>query len=55
MNLNETELDSLAKMTRLVITTVGPFQLYGSDTFAACAMVHITWSGRPPTHPLLTT
>ena len=37
VNLNEKELDSLAKRTRLVISTVGPFQLYGSDTFAACA------------------
>lgn len=37
MNLNEKELDALAKRTRLVISTVGPFQLYGSDTFAACA------------------
>jgi len=37
VSLNEKELDSLAKRTRLVISTVGPFQLYGSDTFAACA------------------
>ncbi|KAL2836989.1 Saccharopine dehydrogenase-domain-containing protein [Aspergillus pseudoustus] len=37
VNLNEKELVSLAKSTRLVISTVGPFQLYGSDTFAACA------------------
>ncbi|KAJ5155790.1 Saccharopine dehydrogenase-domain-containing protein [Penicillium capsulatum] len=37
VNLNEQELDGMAKRTRLVITTVGPFQIYGSDTFAACA------------------
>ncbi|BCS27938.1 saccharopine dehydrogenase family protein [Aspergillus puulaauensis] len=37
IKLNESELDSLAKRTRLVISTVGPFQLYGSGTFAACA------------------
>jgi short subunit dehydrogenase-like uncharacterized protein len=37
VNLNENDLDSMSKRTRLVISTVGPFQLYGSDTFAACA------------------
>ncbi|KAF7624837.1 hypothetical protein AFLA_001717 [Aspergillus flavus NRRL3357] len=37
VNLNENELDGLAKRTRLVISTVGPFLLYGSETFAACA------------------
>lgn len=37
IKLKESELDSLAKRTRLVISSVGPFQLYGSGTFAACA------------------
>ncbi|KAB8218887.1 major facilitator superfamily domain-containing protein [Aspergillus novoparasiticus] len=37
VNLNNKELDGLAKRTRLVISTVGPFLLYGSETFAACA------------------
>lgn len=37
VSLNEKELDALAKRTRLVISTVGPFQLYGLDTFAAYA------------------
>ncbi|KAH8697966.1 Saccharopine dehydrogenase-domain-containing protein [Talaromyces proteolyticus] len=37
VNLDENDLDSMSKRTRLVISTVGPFQLYGSDTFAACA------------------
>ena len=30
-------LDAMAKRTKVVLTTVGPFQLYGSDLVAACA------------------
>lgn len=30
-------LDALVKRTRVIITTVGPYQLYGSDLVAACA------------------
>ena len=30
-------LDALAKRTRVVLTTVGPYQLYGSGRVAACA------------------
>ena len=30
-------LDAMAQRTRVVITTVGPYQLYGSDLVAACA------------------
>jgi short subunit dehydrogenase-like uncharacterized protein len=37
VSLNDKELGSLAKSTRLVISTVGPFQLHGSDTSATCA------------------
>ncbi|KAL3447761.1 Saccharopine dehydrogenase-domain-containing protein [Aspergillus insuetus] len=37
VDLTESDLGSLAKSTRLVISTVGPFQLHGSVTFAACA------------------
>ncbi|KAL3447730.1 hypothetical protein BJX65DRAFT_276603 [Aspergillus insuetus] len=37
VSLNNKDLDSLAKSTQLVISTVGLFQLYGSDTFARCA------------------
>ncbi|OGM48631.1 hypothetical protein ABOM_002060 [Aspergillus bombycis] len=37
VKLDQTELNDLAKRTRLVISTVGPFALFGSETFAACA------------------
>ncbi|KNG88131.1 hypothetical protein ANOM_003371 [Aspergillus nomiae NRRL 13137] len=37
VQLNQNELNDLAKRTRLIISTVGPFALFGSDTFAACA------------------
>lgn len=30
-------LEALVKRTRVIITTVGPYQLYGSDLVAACA------------------
>src|SRR3546814_14187695 len=30
-------LDAMAARTRVVLTTVGPYQLYGSDLVAACA------------------
>lgn len=39
-SLNYEELDNLSKKTRLIIATVGPYQAYGSPTFAACA-----WNG----------
>ncbi|KAB8256124.1 Saccharopine dehydrogenase-domain-containing protein [Aspergillus pseudonomiae] len=38
VQLNQKELNDLAKRTRLIISTVGPFALFGSDTFAACAL-----------------
>ncbi|KAE8404932.1 hypothetical protein BDV37DRAFT_103758 [Aspergillus pseudonomiae] len=37
VQLNQKELNDLAKRARLVISTVGPFALFGSETFAACA------------------
>ncbi|MBN8985412.1 MAG: saccharopine dehydrogenase NADP-binding domain-containing protein, partial [Rhizobiales bacterium] len=30
-------LDAMLKQTRAVLTTVGPYQLYGADLVAACA------------------
>ena len=33
---NVASLDAMAKRTKVVLTTVGPFQLYGSDLVAAC-------------------
>ncbi|KAJ5086738.1 Saccharopine dehydrogenase-domain-containing protein [Penicillium alfredii] len=38
VNLNDDELDRLAKKTWLVISTVGPFLVYGSATCRACAL-----------------
>ncbi|CAO2651654.1 Nn.00g042240.m01.CDS01 [Neocucurbitaria sp. VM-36] len=35
--LEQDQLDSLAKKTKLVITTVGPFMYYGEPVLAACA------------------
>lgn len=35
--LNDEDLDSLAKKTRLLISGVGPFCLYGEFAFKACA------------------
>lgn len=37
-DVNDTgSLEALVKRTRVIITTVGPYQLYGSDLVAACA------------------
>lgn len=33
---NTAELDQLARQTRVIITTVGPYQLYGEPLLAAC-------------------
>lgn len=35
--LDAAELDALVKRTRLLITTVGPYALYGEPAFKACA------------------
>lgn len=35
--LNQEDLNALAKRTRLIISTVGPYCLYGSDVVEACA------------------
>jgi len=43
-------LREMAKRTRLVLTTVGPYQLYGSDLVAACAEAgthYVDLSGEP--------
>ena len=34
---DRSSLDSMAAQTKCVLTTVGPYQLYGSDLVAACA------------------
>ncbi|CZR66899.1 uncharacterized protein PAC_16800 [Phialocephala subalpina] len=36
-NLNDTELSALAKKTKVLIATVGPYALYGEYAFKACA------------------
>lgn len=35
--LNEEDLDSLAKKTQLLITSVGPYMFYGEPAVKACA------------------
>ncbi|KAI9801085.1 MAG: hypothetical protein M1833_002953 [Piccolia ochrophora] len=35
--LNKSELDALARKTRLIIATVGPYAIYGTPVFEACA------------------
>ncbi|KAF2456371.1 hypothetical protein BDY21DRAFT_364583 [Lineolata rhizophorae] len=35
--LNDTDLDALAKKTRVLLTTVGPYHKYGEHAFKACA------------------
>ncbi|KAI9809420.1 MAG: hypothetical protein M1827_006856 [Pycnora praestabilis] len=37
VSLNKEELHTLAKRTRLLITTVGPYYLYGTPVLGACA------------------
>lgn len=34
--LNEEELDALAKRTRLIVNTVGPYVKYGTPVVEAC-------------------
>jgi short subunit dehydrogenase-like uncharacterized protein len=36
-NLNDIELDALAKKTTILIAAVGPYALYGEHAFKACA------------------
>lgn len=36
-NLNDRELDALAKKTTVLIATVGPYAVYGEHAFKACA------------------
>lgn len=36
-NLDDAELDALAKKTKILIATVGPYCLYGEPAFKACA------------------
>lgn len=36
-NLNDEELSALAKKTKVLIATVGPYALYGEHAFKACA------------------
>lgn len=36
-NLNNEDLSALAKKTRILISTVGPYALYGEHAFRACA------------------
>jgi len=36
-NLNERDLDALAKKTKLLITSVGPYMFYGEPALKACA------------------
>lgn len=36
-NIDQEELDKLAKRTRLIISTVGPYHIYGAVVFGACA------------------
>ncbi|MCB1998098.1 MAG: saccharopine dehydrogenase NADP-binding domain-containing protein, partial [Rhodoferax sp.] len=40
---DESSLRSLMAQTRLVITTVGPYQLYGSALVAACAQAGVDY------------
>ena len=43
-------LDNLVKQTKVIISTVGPYQLYGSDLVAACAEAgtdYVDLSGEP--------
>jgi short subunit dehydrogenase-like uncharacterized protein len=35
--LSDTDLSALAKKTKILITTVGPYALYGEHAFKACA------------------
>jgi short subunit dehydrogenase-like uncharacterized protein len=47
IQLNSGQLHSLAKRTRLLITTIGPYMLYGSLVVEACAVNgthYIDWS-----------
>ncbi len=44
-------LDALARQTKVVVTTVGPYQKYGSALVAACAAAgtdYVDLSGEPP-------
>lgn len=36
-NLDDSELSALAKKTKVLIATVGPYALYGEPAFKACA------------------
>ena len=36
-NLNDVELNALAKKSKVLIATVGPYSLYGEHAFKACA------------------
>jgi short subunit dehydrogenase-like uncharacterized protein len=36
-DLKKEQLDALAKKAQLIITTVGPYALYGEPVVAACA------------------
>ena len=47
---NAEELAAMAAQTKVMITTVGPYQLYGSDLVAACAAAgtdYVDLSGEP--------
>ena len=47
---NGAELDALAARTKVIITTVGPYQLYGNELVAACAKAgtdYVDLSGEP--------
>ena len=48
---NPDSLDAMAKRARVIITTVGPYQLYGEPLVAACAKNgtdYVDLSGEPP-------
>jgi len=48
---NPDTLESMVKRTKVVITTVGPYQLYGEPLVAACAKAgtdYVDLSGEPP-------
>jgi short subunit dehydrogenase-like uncharacterized protein len=43
-------MPSCAERARVILTTVGPYQLYGNDLVAACAAVgtdYVDWCGWP--------
>ena len=47
---NEAELGAMAARTKVMITTVGPYQLYGSALLAACVAAgtdYVDLSGEP--------